>query len=154
MLNAAIGARTVHVPYKGESPALIDVMGGQVAFMFCNLPIGLSYTRSAKLRALAIAARSRSALAPDIPTVIESGVAGFEAAVWNALYAPSRTPREVVNRINADVAKVLNTPDIKERIAAQGVVVTTGTPEQLATLLKSEIVKWAKVVKASGVTVE
>jgi tripartite-type tricarboxylate transporter receptor subunit TctC len=154
MFNAAIGARTVHVPYKGENPALIDVMGGQVAFMFCNLPIGLPYARSGKLRALALAARKRAPSAAEVPTVIESGIADFEAAVWNALYAPGRTPREIVNRVNADVAKVLNTPEIKERIAAQGVLVNPGTPEQLAAYLKTEMTKWARVVKASGVTVE
>ncbi|HTE14500.1 MAG TPA: tripartite tricarboxylate transporter substrate binding protein [Burkholderiales bacterium] len=154
LLNTALGVRMTHVPYKGENPALIDVMGGQVAFMFCNLPIGLPYSRAGKLRALAIATRSRSPLAPDIPTFIESGVADFEAAVWNGLYAPARTSREVVARINADVVKVLNTPDVKERIAAQGITVVGGTPEQLAALLKLELVKWTKVVKASGVTVE
>ena len=154
LLNTALGVRMTHVPYKGESPALIDVMGGQVAFMFCNLPIGLPYARSDKLRALAIATRSRSTLAPDIPTVIESGVADFEAAVWNGLYAPARTPRDVVNRIHADAAKVLNTPEVKERVTVQGVHVVAGTPEQLAALLKTELVKWTKVVKASGVTAE
>jgi tripartite-type tricarboxylate transporter receptor subunit TctC len=154
LLNSALGVRMTHVPYKGESPALIDVMGGQVAFMFCNLPIGLPYARAGKLRALAIATRGCTALAPDIPTVIESGVADFEAAVWNGLYAPARTPRDVVNRIHADAAKVLNTPEVKERVTAQGVQVVAGTPEQLAALMKTELVKWTRVVKASGVTVE
>ena len=154
LLNTALGVRMTHVPYKGENPALIDVMGGQVAFMFCNLPIGLPYARAGKLRALAIATRSRTTLAPDIPTVIESGIADFEAAVWNGLYAPARTPREIINRVNADVMKVLNAPEVKERVAAQGISVVTGTPDQLAALLKSELVKWARVVKASGVTVE
>jgi tripartite-type tricarboxylate transporter receptor subunit TctC len=154
LLNTALGVHMVHVPYKGENPALIDVMGGQVAFMFCNLPIGLPHVRTGKLRGLAIATRSRTSLAPDIPTVIESGVADFEASVWNGLYAPARTAREIVNRVNADVVKILNIPEVKERITAQGVNVASGSPEQLAVLLKSETVKWAKVVKASGVTVE
>jgi tripartite-type tricarboxylate transporter receptor subunit TctC len=154
LLNTALGVRMTHVPYKGENPALIDLMGGQVAFMFCNVPIGLPYARTGKLRALAITTRSRSALAPEIPTVIESGVADFEAAVWNGLYAPARTPREIINRINADVVKVLNTPEVKARVTAQGISVVAGTPEQLAALLKTELAKWTKVVKASGVTVE
>lgn len=152
LLNAALGVRTVHVPYKGENPALIDLMGGQVAFMFCNLPIGLTYARTGKLRALALATRSRSSLAPEVPTVIESGIAGFEAAVWNGVYAPARTPRDIVTRINADVVRILNTPEIKERVAGQGIYVNTGTPEQLAAYLKSETAKWSKVVKAAGIT--
>ena len=152
LLNSALGIRTVHVPYKGENPALIDLMGGQVAFMFCNLPIGLTYSRTSKLRALALATRSRSPLAPEVPTMIESGIAGFEAAVWNGVYAPARTPRDIVNRINADVVKILNTPEIKERVAGQGIYVNTGTPEQLAAYLKSETAKWSKVVKAAGIT--
>lgn len=152
LLNGALNVRMVHVPYKGENPALIDLMGGQFDFMFCNLPAGLAHARTGKLRALAIATRSRSALAPDVPTVIESGFANFEAAVWNAVYAPARTPRDIVNRINADVVKILNTPDVKERVAAQGIYVNTGTPEQLATYLKAETAKWSKVVKAAGVT--
>ena len=152
LLNAALGVRTTHVPNKGENPALIDLMGGQLAYMFCNVPIGLPYSATGKLRALAIATRNRSALAPNIPTVIESGIAGFEAAVWNGLYAPARTPREIVNRVNTDLVKILNTPDVKERIGAQGVNVSTGTPEQLTAYLKTEITKWSKVVKAAGIT--
>ena len=150
LLNSMLGVRVLHVPYKGESVGIADVLGGQVPYMFCNLPVGLPQVRAGKLLGLAISSLKRTPLAPDIPTVAEASMGDFEATTWIGLYAPAATARPIIDRVHAEAAKALGTPDSKQRFAAQGVDVVAGTPEQLAEFLRSETTKRAKVVKDSG----
>jgi tripartite-type tricarboxylate transporter receptor subunit TctC len=154
LLSSTVGIKMVHVPYKGENPALADVIGGQLPLMFSNLPVALPYTRSGRLRGLAVTSLQRSPLAPETPTVAESGLPGFETATWTGLYAPAALPRELVLRINGDVIRLLSSAEVKERLAAQGLDLVGNTPEQHAAYLKSETIKWAKVIKDAGVRVE
>jgi tripartite-type tricarboxylate transporter receptor subunit TctC len=155
LLNSALGIRTTHIPYKGENPALADVLGGQVPFMFSNLPIGLPHVKAGKLRALAITSLQRSQLAPEFPTIAESGIPGFDTATWSGLYLPAATPREIVTRVHADVMKALNLPDVKQRMFNQGIDPGTATtPETHAAFVKAEIVRWGKVIREAGVKAE
>ena len=139
------------VPYKGEGPAIIDAMGGQISMVFSNLPTVLPLAQGGKLRPLAVSSAQRLSGAPEIPTVAESGLPDYIANSWFGLYAPAATPREIVARINADATSALNAPEVKDRLAAQGMYVVPNTPEQFAAFLKTEIPRWAKVVKDSGV---
>ena len=139
------------VPYKGEGPAIIDAMGGQISMVFSNLPTVLPLAQSGKLRPLAVSSAQRVSGAPEIPTVAESGLPDYIANSWFGLYAPAATPREIVTKINTDATSALNAPEVKDRLAAQGMYVVANTPEQFAAFLKTEIPRWAKVVKDSGV---
>ncbi len=139
------------VPYKGEGPAIIDTMGGQISMVFSNLPTVLPLAQGGKLRPLAVSSAQRVSGAPEIPTVAESGLPDYIANSWFGLYAPAATPREIVTKINTDATSALNVPEVKDRLAAQGMYVVANTPEQFAAFLKTEIPRWAKVVKDSGV---
>ena len=139
------------VPYKGESPALADAMGGQISMVFANLPVGLPLAQGGRLRALAVTSLQRVSTAPAIPTVAESGLPGFEANTWFGLFAPAATPRDVVARLAGDSASALGAPEVKERMAAQGLFVVANAPEQFAQFLRVEIPRWQKVVKDAGV---
>ena len=139
------------VPYKGEGPAIADAMGGQISMVFANLPVGLPQAQGGRLRALAVTSATRVATAPEIPTASESGLPGYEAATWFGLFAPVATPRDVITKLNAVAVSALSGADVKERMAAQGLFVVANTPEQFADFLKTEIPKWGKIVKDSGV---
>lgn len=139
------------VPYKGEGPAVNDTMGGQISMVFSNLPVVLPHARSGRLRPVAVTTAQRVSTASDIPTVAESGLPGFEAATWFGLVAPAAVPRDIIARLNAESAAALNVPEVKERMAAQGLFVVANSIEQFAELLKSEIPRWAKVVKDAGI---
>jgi tripartite-type tricarboxylate transporter receptor subunit TctC len=139
------------VPYKGEGPAVNDTMGGQISMVFSNLPVVLPHARSGRLRPVAVTTAQRVSTAPDIPTVAESGLPGFEAATWFGLVAPAAVPRDIIARLNAESAAALNASEVKERMAAQGLFVVANSVEQFADLLKSEIPRWAKVVKDAGI---
>ena len=139
------------VPYKGEGPAIADAMGGQISMVFSNLPVGLPQARGGRLRGIAVTSPQRVPTAPDIPTAAESGLPGYEAATWFGLFAPAATPRDIITKLNADAASALNVPEVKERMAAQGLFVVASSPEQFATFLKAEIPRWTKVVKDAGV---
>jgi len=139
------------VPYKGEGPAIADALGGQISMVFSNLPVGMPQAQSGRLRALAVTSKQRVATAPDVPTVAESGLPGYEASTWFGLFAPSATPRDVVAKLNAESVAALNGADVKERMAGQGLFVVANTTEQFAEFLKMEIPKWAKIVKEAGV---
>ena len=151
LFKLSAGVDMLFVPYKGEGPAVADAMGGQISMVFSNLPVALPLARSGKLRGLAVTSLQRVSTAPDIPTASESGLARFEASTWFGLFAPSAVPREIVSRLNGDSVSALNVPEVKEKMAGQGLFVVASTPEQFAALLKSEIPRWAKVVKDSGV---
>jgi tripartite-type tricarboxylate transporter receptor subunit TctC len=129
---------------------MTDLMGGSVELFMSSVPTALSHVKGGKLRALAVTSTKRASELPDVPTIAESGFAGFEASTWFGLLVPAKTPEPVIQRLNSEVNKVLESPDVREKFAAEGAEVLAGTPEDFASLLKSELVKWSKVVKDSG----
>jgi tripartite-type tricarboxylate transporter receptor subunit TctC len=154
LFKVLTGVQITHVPYKGSAPALTDLMGGQVQLMFDNLPSSLAFIKAGRLRALAVTSKTRAAALPDVPTMVEAGVPDFEASSWFGMLAPAGTPRDIVVRINAEVAKWLATPEAREKLAGQGAIAAGGAPEDFARHIASETAKWEKVVKASGAKVE
>jgi tripartite-type tricarboxylate transporter receptor subunit TctC len=151
-LDAAISM--VHVPYKGSGPAHLDLMGGQIQVMFDNLVALMPHFKSGKLRPIAVSTLKRSPQLPDVPTLSESGVKGFEAVAWFGMVAPPGTPKDVINKLNAEVVKALNTPELRQRLTDGGSEVIGNSPEEADRFLKSEITKWGKVVKAAKITAE
>ena len=154
LFKTMTGIDMVHVPYKGRATAIPDVLGGRVTMMFDNMPSSLSLVREGKLRALGVTSSTRSPAAPDIPTIAESGLPGFDAVSWFALFAPANTPKPIIEKLQAEVRKILKTPDITKRLADNGLEPVGGSPDELAAYQKSEITKWAKVVKDSGAKVD
>ena len=154
LFGAMIGAKLTHIPYKGSPQAVTDLIAGQVALMFSPSSTVLPHVGSGRLRALAVTTASRLPSLPDLPTVAESGLRGYETIIWFGFMAPSRTPQAVVASLNSEIVKVLALPDIRQQFAAQTIEVLGGTPEQFATYIREEIAKWAKVIKLSGATAE
>jgi tripartite-type tricarboxylate transporter receptor subunit TctC len=142
------------VPYKGSAPAETDLMGGQVDMMFDNMPAAWPHVKAGKLRALAVTTSERSKTAPDLPTMEESGFPNFDVSSWFGVLAPAGTPAEVVNKLNAAIEKGLSKPDVQKRLTDLGAVVAKTTPAQFGEFIQSEVTTWAKVVKASGATVD
>lgn len=153
-LKLDAGINMVHVPYKGSGPAHLDLMGGQIQMMFDNLVALMPHFKSGKLRPVAVTTIKRHPQLPDVPTLSESGVKGFEAVAWFGMVAPPGTPKEVINKLNAEVVKALNTPELRQRLTDGGSEVIGNSPEEADKFLKSEIVKWGKVVKAAKITAE
>ena len=141
----------VHVAYRGEAPAINDLLGGQIPLIFANLSAVIGNVRAGSLRALAVTSAQRSASAPDIPTIAEVALPGFDAATWFALVAPAGTPREIVDRINAEVTRIVAQSDVQQRFADLGMTISAGTPDALDGYIKAEIAKWAKVIKDADV---
>jgi tripartite-type tricarboxylate transporter receptor subunit TctC len=154
LFKVLTGVQITHVPYKGSAPALTDLMGGQVQLMFDNLPSSLGFIKAGKLRALAVTSTARAAALPDVPTMQEAGVPGFEASSWFGVLAPAGTPRDIVTKLDAEIAKWLATSEAREKLAAQGAIAAGGSPEDFARHIAAETTKWAKVVKASGAKVD
>jgi tripartite-type tricarboxylate transporter receptor subunit TctC len=154
LFKVMAGVQMTHIPYKGSAPALQDLLGGQVQLMFDNLPPSLPQIKAGKLRALAVTTATRAPALPDVPTVAEAGLPGFESSSWFGLLAPAGTPPAIVVKLNAEVAKWLATPDAKERLAKQGANAVGGSPEDFEKHIAAETVKWAKVVKDSGARVD
>jgi tripartite-type tricarboxylate transporter receptor subunit TctC len=148
------GTEMVHVPYKGSSPALADLIAGNVDLMFDNLGSSLAYHQAGRVRVLAIAARQRAAALPDMPTLQEAGLAGFDSSTWFALVAPPRTPPDVVARINADVTEILRRDDVRARLADLGLTPVGDTPAAARDFMVSESQRWSDVVKKAGITPE
>ena len=148
------GTSVTHVPYKGSGPAVTDLLGGQVQVMFDNVPNVLQHVKAGKLRALGVSGMTRSPLAPEVPTVNESGVPGYEVGVWFGLAAPAGTPREVIDKLNAEVTRMLALPEVKQRFLAQGVETVGGTPAEAAEHVRTQMAKWSKVVAASGAKID
>ncbi len=141
----------VHIPYKGSAPAVTDLIAGQVQVMFDNTPNVLPHVRAGKLKALAVSSKSRSKLAPEVPTVDEAGVPGYDVTVWFGILAPAGTPKAIIDRLNAEMVKVIRTPEITDRFLKAGVDPVAGTPEAFSGYLKSEVGRWAKVIQDAGI---
>jgi tripartite-type tricarboxylate transporter receptor subunit TctC len=154
LFKSLAGVRIVHIPYKGSAPAVADLLGGQIQVMFDNAPNVLPQVKAGRLRALAQTGATRSPIAPDLPTLVEAGVAGYELTVWFGLVAPAGTPREVIQKLNAEVLKILAMPDVRERFLTQGVEPLGSTPEQFGEHIRAQMAKWDKVVRDAGVLAE
>jgi tripartite-type tricarboxylate transporter receptor subunit TctC len=151
MFKQMAAVALTHVPYKGSPPALTDLLGGQVPIMFDGLNTSYPHVRAGKVRALAVTTKKRAAVVPDVPTLDETGLAGFDAATWTGLLAPAATPAPVLDRLNSEVVRALNAPDVKERLVGLGSEIAPMTRDQFAAYLRDEIAKWARVVKAAGI---
>lgn len=151
LFKTMTGTQITHVAYKGSAPAVTDLIAGQVDVMFDNTPNVLPHVKAGKLKALAVSTRSRTALAPEIPSLDESGVPGYDVSVWFGVLTVAGTPREIVQRLNGEMVKILSSRELKERFARMGVEVVAGTPEQFSQFLKSEVARWAKVVQDAGI---
>lgn len=150
LFNAMAGVKMIHVPYKGNAPALTDLVGGHVDLIFNGLTSAYPMIKANRLRPLAVTSMTRSAVLPDMPTLDESGLKGFEAVAWNGLAGPARTPPEAVEKLSGAIRKVLANPDMRERLKSEGSDPVGSTPPEFAKFLRDEITKWAKVIKFSG----
>lgn len=154
LFKTMTGVDMLHVPYKGSAPAVADLIGGQVQLMFDNLPSSIQQVKAGKLRGIAVTTARRSPAMPDLPTIAESGLPGYEASSWFGMHAPAKTSKDIVNKLYQTVARSLRTPEMIERLTSQGADPVGNTPEQFTEFVRDEIAKWAKVVKASGAKVE
>jgi tripartite-type tricarboxylate transporter receptor subunit TctC len=154
MLKSLAGVDMTHIPYKGNGPAMIDLLAGRVLVMFDQISSALPHVRAGKLNALGVTTAKRSAVAPDIPTLAETGLPTFEATTWHGLFAPAGTPRDVIAKLNAETVKALSSPELIEKFKTNGIDPVSSSPEQFAALLKSELQRWGDVVKAAGIKPE
>ena len=154
MFKHLLGLEMTHVPYKGSGPAMIDLIGGQVDMMFDNIPSAITHVRSGKLRALATTGAKRAQSMPELPTIIESGVPGFESTAWFGIAVPAGTPKEIVARLNADGQKATKSPEFIKRMTDLGYEIVGGTPETMAAMIQDEVRRWGPIVKASGAKVD
>ncbi len=154
LFNSLTGVKTLHVPYKGGGPSMIALVGGEVSLCFATMPSAIGYVRSGRLRGIAVTTDQRSAAAPELPTIAETGVAGYEAGSWYGLSAPAGTSKDVIARLHAETMKVLKLPDIRDRLGNAGFEIVTSTPEQFAAFTRSEIQKWGKLVRAANLKVD
>jgi tripartite-type tricarboxylate transporter receptor subunit TctC len=144
----AAGASLVHVPYKGSAPALADLLGGQLSFMFDTVITSVPHIRSGKLRAFAVSSAKRASSLPEVPTMQEAGVKGFDISQWQGVLAPAGTPRAIIDKLNAEIVKAMHAPDVHERIAVQGGnEIVTGSPEDFSALIKNELRQYARLIK-------
>jgi tripartite-type tricarboxylate transporter receptor subunit TctC len=151
LLKAMTGINVVHVAYKGSAPAVTDLLAGQVQVMFDNTPNVLPHVKAGKLKPLAVSSRARSHFAPEIPSVDEAGVPGYDVNVWFGVLTVAGTPPEIVKRLNAEMVRILNSEEVKDRITKSGVDVVAGTPEHFSGFLKAEVARWAKVINEAGI---
>lgn len=146
--------KMVHIPYKGTAPAMVDMLAGQTTVMAATVLTGMPQIRAGRLRPMGITSRMRSSVAPEIPTIAEAGLPGFESVQWYGLLAPAQTPKDIVNRLHSEMVTILQQPQIKERLAGDGADPVGDTPEQFARFIQSELVKWAKVARDAGIKQE
>ena len=154
LLSAQLGIRMNHVPYKGENPAIADTIGGQIPIMFANLPVAVPHVKTGKLRGLANTAATRSPLAPEIPTVAESGFKDYAIATWYGFLGPAGLPPELIARLQRDVSRIVNQPDNRERLVNMGVDIIANSSDEFAAYLRAEIARYTKVIKDAGIKVE
>jgi tripartite-type tricarboxylate transporter receptor subunit TctC len=145
------GVKWVHIPYKGGGPAVVELIAGQTQIYFGNMPTVIGHARAGKLRALAVTSSKRSAAEPNIPTVAESGVPGFDVTAWYGVSVPAKTPRAIIDKLHDEFVRALKSPDLRDRLVAQGADPAGTTPEQYTAFVQNEITKWAKVIKAAGI---
>lgn len=154
LFNLQAGTKITHVPYKGGGPAIVDLLGGQIQLSFATAASVIAHIQSGKLRALAVTTAKRSALVPELPTVAETGLKGYEVNNWNGFFVPAGTPRALINRLNRELTAALTAPDVRDFLFKQGIETAPGTPEQFAKYMKSEQAKWTRVIKAAGLRIE
>ena len=154
LFKTMAGVQMTHVPYKGSGPMLIDLISGQVHMSFDNLSAAIQHIKAGKLKALATTGTTRPPTLPDVPTISESGLSGYDSTSWNAIYVPKGTPREIVDRLNRETRAILESPETRKFFSEQGAESGGGTPEQLAEFMRAETAKWQKVVKDSGAKVD
>lgn len=154
LFKALAGLEITHVPYKGTGPALTDLLGGQIQLMFNSMPSVLPLVASGKLKALAVGSAQRSLAIPNIPTVGEAGVPGFENVTWYGMFAPAKTPHEIILKLNREVVRILAEPDMAQRLAVQGAEPQSSTPDQLTKFMHAESMRWKKVIKAANIRLE
>lgn len=151
MMKIRTGAQMTHIPYRGGGPAVTDVVSGQVPLLWVSIPAAAQFVKQKQLKALAVSTLKRSAAFPDVPTMQEAGISDFEVDSWYAMFVPAKTPRAIVDRLNAALNTVLKEPEIREKLLAQGSEAVGGTPEQLGAVVNAELPKWAKLVKDAGI---
>lgn len=151
LFKASAGLKMTHVPYKGSAPTLADLIGGQIQVVIDNIPPYLPQVQAGKIRALAITTAKRSAAAPNLMTMQEAGVAGYEAGSWFGLLAPANTPKDIVQKLSVETRRILELPDVKERLSGQGAEPAGGTPEEFAAFIRSEQAKWRKVIQQANI---
>ena len=144
----------VHVPYKGNAEAITDLIGGQISIVFTGVPPVVPLAKAGKVRLLATTGQQRMTNLPDVPTIAEAGVTGADVLIWYGVVAPAATPRDVINRLNREIVKVMNLPDVREKFAQQSIDPATGTPEEFARLIRDEVARWSKVIRSAGIKVE
>jgi tripartite-type tricarboxylate transporter receptor subunit TctC len=154
LFSSLTGTKMVHVPYKGGGPSMIALVGGEVSLCFATMPSAVGYVRAGRLRGIAVTTEKRSPSMPDLPTIAETGVKGYEAGSWYGLSAPAGTSKDIIARLHAETVKVMALPDVKERLFNAGFEVVTSNPEQFAAFTRSEIQKWGKLVRATGLKIE
>ena len=154
LFNLQAGVKTVHIPYKGTGPALNELLGGQIDMMFASPVPTIPHVRNGRLRAIAMASAERSPAIPDLPTIAESGLPGFEAATYYIVLGPAGVPSAVVSKLNTEIVKAARSPDVKGKLSSDGAIIVGGTAQQAIGHIKSEIARWARVVKSAGIKVE
>ena len=151
LFNGMAGVKMVHIPYKGGAPAMIDLLAGQIQLIFSSAPTAVPQVKNGKIRGLAVTTTKRSVVLPDLPTVAEAGLPGFEADNWYGVVTVAKTPRPIIDRLNAEIVKALHAPEVKQLLLTQGLEVRTSTPTEFGTYIRSEFDKWAKVIKTAGI---
>ena len=154
LFKSIAGIDATHVPYKGGAPALADLVGGQLSFMIENMPGTMPFVNSGKLRALAITSAKRSPLAPNLPTLTEAGLTGYEVTGWNGLFANKGTPPVIINKLSAEVAKVLRLPEVRQRLSSLGAEAVGSTPDEFASFFRADMARWGKIIKEKGIRSE
>ncbi|MBI4195760.1 MAG: tripartite tricarboxylate transporter substrate binding protein [Betaproteobacteria bacterium] len=154
MIKSATGVRLTHVPYKGASPAITGLLGGEIAIYVSSIPPALPLMQAGRLKALGVTSAKRTATLPNVPTIAESGLPGYEVTNWYGVMVPTGVPRDILGRVHADLVRVLQMPEVRQRFAGEGGDVAPNTPEQFAAFVKSEIAKWSKAVRDSGARID
>jgi tripartite-type tricarboxylate transporter receptor subunit TctC len=154
MLKHMTGIDMVHIPYKGTAPAITDVLAGHVSLMFNSMPSVLQHTRTGRLRGIAVSTSTRSAAAPEIPTVAESGVPGFSYATWYGVLAPAGVPKDIVTKLNAEIVRILKDKDVAQRLVREGAEPAPGTPEEFAKYMRGEYDQWRKTIAAAKLKID
>ena len=154
VFNTLAGLKMTHIPYKGGAPAMIDLVGGQVQVIFATVSTAISSIQGGKVRALGMTGNQRYESLPEVPTIAEAGLAGFDVNGWYGLYAPAGTPKDIITRLNAEVVKILAMPDVKARLLDAGIIATSSSPEAFAAYAQAETIRWAKVVKDANIKTE